>query len=96
MINEAEKIITRGESTRIHTDNRNWDTLRGYPSGPVKGSIGAIVGSFKSAVTRQINNLRGVRGNDVWQRNYYEHIIRNDEELNQIRLYIEGNPLRGD
>ena len=29
----------------------------------------------------------------LWQRNYYEHVIRDDEELNQVRLYIEGNPM---
>ncbi len=64
------------------------------PRGPVSGSIGAIVGQFKSAVARRINALRGTPGASVWQRNYYEHIIRNNEALNRIRQYIADNPIR--
>lgn len=58
------------------------------------GSLGAIVRAFKSAVARRINALRGTPGEFVWQRNYYEHIIRNDEALNRIRQYISDNPIR--
>jgi len=64
------------------------------PNGPVPGSIGAIVGQFKSAVTRRINQRRGAPGARVWQRNYYEHIIRTERALNAIRRYIIENPLR--
>jgi len=60
----------------------------------VPQSIGAIIGQFKSAVTRQINALRNAPGAPVWQRNYYEHIIRNEQALNAIRRYIVENPLR--
>ena len=58
------------------------------------GSLGAIVRSFKSAVTKQINRLRGTPGARVWQRNYYEHIIRTDRALGAIRRYIAYNPIR--
>ncbi len=58
------------------------------------GSLGAIVRSFKSAVTKRINALRGTPGAPLWQRNYYEHIIRNEEALQRIREYIANNPLR--
>ncbi|GAB4527089.1 MAG: hypothetical protein OHK0046_44570 [Anaerolineae bacterium] len=54
--------------------------------------MGAIVGSFKSASTRLINQQRGTPGYTLWQRNYYEHIIRNDANLSAIRLYISTNP----
>ncbi|RTH27130.1 transposase [Thermus scotoductus] len=64
------------------------------PAGPAPGSIGAIVGAFKSAVTRRINQRRGTPGVRVWQRNYYEHIIRHERALNAIRRYIAENPLR--
>ena len=64
------------------------------PRGPKRKSIGAIVGSFKSVVTKRINQKRGTPGLPVWQRNYYEHIVRNDESLNRIRQYIAENPLR--
>jgi REP element-mobilizing transposase RayT len=49
--------------------------------GPAKQSLGAIVGSFKSACTKRINELRGTPGVTVWQRSFHEHIIRNDYEL---------------
>ena len=52
-----------------------------------------IVGYFKMNTAKQINKIRGLAGTRVWQRNYYEHIIRDDEELNRIRLYIKYNPL---
>lgn len=61
---------------------------------PKPGSLPVIVGSFKSAVTRQINLVRGTPGKEAWQRNYYEHIIRNPDELNRIREYIINNPLK--
>ncbi|GAB4432037.1 MAG: transposase [Anaerolineae bacterium] len=58
------------------------------------GSLGAIIRAFKSAVTRRINALRGTPGAPVWQRNYYEHIIRTERALHAIRRYIAENPLR--
>uniref|UniRef100_UPI002ADDEAD7 transposase n=1 Tax=Thermoflexus sp. TaxID=1969742 RepID=UPI002ADDEAD7 len=64
------------------------------PAGPVAGSVGAIIGQFKSAVTKRINILRATPGAPVWQRNYYEHIIRNERALDAIRRYIAENPLR--
>jgi REP element-mobilizing transposase RayT len=64
------------------------------PRGPQRQSVGSIVGSFKSAATKRINEQRGIPGAPVWQRNYYEHIIRDDESLNRIRQYIAENPLR--
>jgi len=60
--------------------------------GPSPGSIGAIIGQFKAATTNRINVLRGTPGAPVWQRNYYDHIIRDEGELNEIRQYIAGNP----
>jgi putative transposase len=56
------------------------------------GSLGAVMAQFKSIVTKQINLLRNTPGIPIWQRNYYEHIIRNDDDLNRIHRYIESNP----
>lgn len=64
------------------------------PSGPQPRSLGAIVGAFKSAATKRINALRGTPGAPVWQRNYYEHIIRDDYALQRTRQYIVENPAR--
>ena len=62
--------------------------------GAKPGSIPAIVGNYKSLVTRRINNIRRTRGSKVWQRGYYERIVRNERELNAIRKYIQANPER--
>jgi REP element-mobilizing transposase RayT len=40
--------------------------------------------------------MRGTPGAPVWQRNYYDHIVRDDQDLNRIRQYIRDNPLRWD
>ena len=76
---------------------RNASSLRGNASplrasGPPRRSLGAIIGSFKSATAKRINALRGTSGAPIWQRNYHEHIIRSDESLNRIRQYILDNP----
>jgi len=57
-------------------------------------SIGAFIGGFKSSVTKRINEIRHTPGVSIWQRNYYEHVIRNEDELNEIRQYILTNPLK--
>ena len=59
---------------------------------PIRGSLATIVGTFKSAVTRHMKN-NGMTGR-VWQRNYYEHVIRDDRDLWAIRRYIVTNPER--
>jgi len=59
---------------------------------PTANSLPTIIRSFKSAVTRRINAFRGVSGSAIWQRNYYEHIVRNEEDLSEARQYIADNP----
>jgi len=51
-----------------------------------------IVRAFKSFSARRINRLHRTDGIPVWQRNYYEHIIRNERKLDNITRYIESNP----
>jgi len=55
-------------------------------------SLGSFIAGFKSASTKRINQLRGTPGAPVWQRNYYERVIRNERELEAVRTYIDGNP----
>jgi REP-associated tyrosine transposase len=61
-------------------------------SGPAKCSLGALVAGFKAVVTKRMNMTRGLPGVPVWQRNYFEHVIRNEDSLNRIRDYILKNP----
>ena len=56
-------------------------------------SLGAIVRAYKSAVTYAINALQNQRGAVLWQRNYYEHIIRDEKDYQAKRDYILSNPM---
>ena len=60
----------------------------------VRHGLPEIVRAFKTFSSRRINAFQGTAGTPFWQRNYYEHIIRNEEDLNRIRQYIEDNPAR--
>ena len=60
-----------------------------HPRGTSK-TIGSTVRGFKIGVTKWMRQNTPVQ--HVWQRNYYERIVRNDDELNRIREYIVGNP----
>lgn len=71
---------------------RQASPLQARPNGAPPGSLGAIVGSYKSSVSRHINALRNTPGAAVWQRNFHEHIIRHDGSLHWIRRYIRNNP----
>jgi len=63
---------------------------------PAFPGLGQIVGFYKYQTTKQINTLRCIAGGSFWQRNYYEHILRNEEEWGKTRDYILANPLRWD
>ena len=58
--------------------------------------LGRLIGAFKTVSTKRINLIRNTPGTPVWQRNYYEHVIRNEEELLQTQKYIQENPLKWD
>ena len=55
-----------------------------------------IIRAFKAFSSRRINELRSTPGIPIWQRNYYEHVIRNELDLNDIRQYILDNPVKWD
>lgn len=61
---------------------------------PTAGSIPTIVRSFKSSTTLRYHFLVGRSTEPLWQRNYYEHIIRGEEDLNRARQYVLNNPLQ--
>jgi putative transposase len=58
--------------------------------------IPKIIGYFKMNSAKCINRLHDSKGDPLWQRNYYEHIIRNENELYRIREYIWSNPSKWD
>ncbi len=55
-------------------------------------SLSAIIRAYKSAVTKEINDLRGEKHPPIWQGRFHDRIIRNERELNAIRRYIRANP----
>lgn len=60
---------------------------------PKNHSLADVVGAFKSISTIQVNRLLQRKGVPLWQRSYYEHIIRKGEDLRKIQQYILENPL---
>lgn len=69
---------------------------RPYVKPKPRHGLPEIVRAFKSFSAKRINRLRRTDGIPVWQRNYYEHVIRNEREMDNITKYIETNPLRWD
>ncbi|MFP4393564.1 MAG: transposase [Desulfohalobiaceae bacterium] len=68
------------------------ESARSKPKSLAKKSLGAMIAGVKSAVTKRQKLLNKCLYHPVWQRNYYEHIIRNESDLNMIREYISSNP----
>jgi REP element-mobilizing transposase RayT len=62
-------------------------------SQPVRGSIPTIVRSYKSSVTQRIASTTKGNPEIVWQRNYYERVVRCEAELDRISRYILANPI---
>ena len=56
--------------------------------------LSEVVRGFKTYSGRRVNEVRGTPGVAVWQRGYYEHVVRNEEDMNRIRQYFQENPLR--
>jgi REP element-mobilizing transposase RayT len=58
------------------------------------GSLGAVVRAFKSSTTLRYHATRGTGPGPLWQRNYYEHIVRGPDDLERICAYILANPIQ--
>ena len=78
------------QSTAAESD----DTLPPPQRGPAPKSLGAIIGQFKSSVARQAGQSSIEIIAPLWQRNYYERIIRDEAGLIRVRRYIAENPAR--
>jgi len=62
------------------------------PHGPKPAPLGAILSQFKSRVTKRLWKIHSLKNTPIWQRNDYEHIIRNEREMDKIVRYIQSNP----
>jgi len=65
----------------------------GLKPAPTRHGLSEIVRAFKTFSSRRIHPVHGAPGASVWQRNYWERVIRNESELAHIREYIQNNPL---
>ncbi|MEW6595762.1 MAG: transposase [Thermodesulfobacteriota bacterium] len=65
---------------------------RTAPTMAQRKPVGRLIGAFKTVSTKRINELRQTPGVKLWQRNYWEHIVRDEPELQRIRQYIHNNP----
>ncbi|MBS4000992.1 MAG: transposase [Desulfobulbaceae bacterium] len=94
MPNHIHGIVMINENEDISVETRHAVSLQkrqlGYSQA---GSLSVIIGSYKSACSKLINIVRNTPGQSIWQRNYYEHVIRNEKSLSKIRDYIVNNPL---
>ena len=67
----------------------------GYKPAPTHGhALSEVVRGFKTFSARRINQLRNRVGQPVWQRDYYDHVIRNEQTLTAVREYILNNPAK--
>jgi len=80
------------DQTRVGGDGSPLPGMRS--NGPPAGSLGAMIGQFKSRATKRIWARLEKDRTPVWQRNYYEHIIRDEADLRRIRDYIQNNAAR--
>jgi REP element-mobilizing transposase RayT len=60
----------------------------------MKNSLSEIIRGFKTFSSRRINEIRNTPGMSVWQRSFYDRIIRDEKELNGIRAYVRINPAK--
>jgi REP element-mobilizing transposase RayT len=91
MPNHIHMLITiSGNDAAIQTANS--EAFRH----PLAGSIPTIVRTYKASVTRRVVLLRDIPVSEVWQRNYYEHVVRNAKEHERIYAYIVANPVQWD
>jgi len=87
-----------GGASRGTTGGASLDPKGGASRGPTGGASPSptlfdVIGAFKSISTIKVNKLLGRRGVPLWQRSYYEHIVRTGEDLRKIQRYISENPL---
>jgi len=86
MPNHVHAIIVMTRADKADT------ALSGQDGANRPDSLGAVVGNVKTVCTRRVNKMQETPGVPLWQRNYWEHIVRDEKELARIRTYINSNP----
>jgi len=84
---KTERVVSLCPEALHSSNDGQWDKNR-VPT------VGQIIGYFKYQSTKKINEIRHHGIQRIWQRNYYEHIVRDESDLNRICKYIQNNPLK--
>lgn len=85
-------ITEEDETKKIESGNVAADDSK--PNLPLRKPLGRLIGAFKTVSTKQINQFRSTPAESIWQRGFYDRIIRNEAELDAAREYILGNPAK--
>ncbi len=86
-----ETMVPDFETTRRVVPENTIETTRRVVSTTIQpNSLGSIIGQYKSICTKRIRAINYPQFE--WQTRYYDHIVRDEAELNRIRAYIRNNP----
>jgi len=99
---EPRRALTRDGGTADNATDHSLGVSRRAPTpslppthatfgAPMPGSVATIVRAFKSSTTLRVHRMKEGSVGNLWHRNYYEHVIRDQADLNRIRKYIEDN-----
>ena len=86
------EVFVRGNGNSPTRENKSSQGRTPFRS--PSATVGAIVRGFKGATTKRVNELFGTPERPLWHRNYYEHVVRSEKDLERIREYIRLNPTR--
>ena len=88
MIDEDDEALNIGIENAV--------AIQSKPIPKKRKPLGRLIGAFKTVSTKRINELNSTPGASIWQRGFYDRIIRNEQELESVREYILGNPAKWD
>ena len=86
--------ITGEGAYRLHPGTWRNDGVRTTENNPKFETLSNIIGAFKTTAATRINKLHGIIGVSIWQKSFYDRIVRNDRELENIQEYIRNNPIK--
>lgn len=92
LLQEQGEPLATGNRQSADEQTADVSPLQDTPTGARAGSLGAIIQGFKTSTTLRINRVDRTPGRTIWQRNYYEHIIRSQKSLDAVRQYVQANP----
>ena len=94
MPNHVHGIVILGAGRSLRDAASRKGAASHAPTKRVRPTLGEVVLAFKSLSAIKLNAILKRTGLRFWQRNYYEHVIRDEDELSRVRQYIRDNPLR--